>query len=145
MSALERVFHGWDSAFLPKFTQGLLAQHGPNLGEFTIALPGRRAGRRLLELLVAEAPPAWTPPRILTLAQLSDQLTRWPLPRADDSLRELACSLVTAAWAWESSLAFSRDMARALFLCCERSSWHSTTIPLLRWVMRTAESVLLTC
>ncbi|MGB0685002.1 MAG: hypothetical protein ACPGQD_02255, partial [Planctomycetota bacterium] len=90
MSALERVFHGWDSAFLPKFIQGLLAQHGPNLGEFTIALPGRRAGRRLLELLVAEAPPAWTPPRILTLAQLSDQLTRWPLPRADDSLRELA-------------------------------------------------------
>ena len=28
---------------------------------------------------------------------------------------------------------------------CERSFWHCTTIPLGRWVMRTAESVLLTC
>ena len=31
------------------------------------------------------------------------------------------------------------------FLCWERSSWHSTTIPVGRCVTRTAESVLLTC
>jgi len=43
------------------------------------------------------------------------------------------------------SLACSRAIARARFLCWERSSWHSTTNPLGRWVMRTAESVLLTC
>jgi hypothetical protein len=36
-------------------------------------------------------------------------------------------------------------VARARFLCCERSSWHSTTMPLGRCVMRIAESVLLTC
>src|SRR5690625_7056174 len=36
-------------------------------------------------------------------------------------------------------------MARARFLCCERSSWHSTTSPVGRWVMRMAESVVLTC
>ena len=41
--------------------------------------------------------------------------------------------------------AASTAIARALFLCCERSSWHSTTMPVGRWVMRTAESVLLTC
>jgi hypothetical protein len=35
--------------------------------------------------------------------------------------------------------------ACALFLCCERPSWHSTTMPVGRWVMRTAESVLLMC
>ncbi len=107
MSALEPVFHGWNSALLPKFVKDLLAQHGPDLGDFTIALPGRRAGRRLLELLVAEAPPAWTPPRILTLAQLSDQLTRWPLPRADDSQRELAwlaALRATPRRAWETLL-----------------------------------------
>ncbi|WP_258134415.1 hypothetical protein [Cronobacter sakazakii] len=33
----------------------------------------------------------------------------------------------------------------ALALCCERSSWHSTTMPVGRWVIRMAESVVLTC
>ena len=36
-------------------------------------------------------------------------------------------------------------VALDLFLCCERSSWHSTTRPVGMWVMRMAESVLLTC
>ena len=36
-------------------------------------------------------------------------------------------------------------MACALFLCWLRSSWHSTTVPVGRWVMRMAESVLFTC
>jgi hypothetical protein len=36
-------------------------------------------------------------------------------------------------------------MAVAMFLCCERSSWQATTMPVGRWVRRTAESVLLTC
>ena len=36
-------------------------------------------------------------------------------------------------------------MARSLFLYWLRSSWHSTTVPVGRWVMRMADSVLLTC
>jgi hypothetical protein len=44
-----------------------------------------------------------------------------------------------------SSRACSSAMARERFLCCERSSWHSTTTPVGRCVMRIAESVLLTC
>ncbi len=36
-------------------------------------------------------------------------------------------------------------MALALFLCCDFSSWHETTMPEGIWVMRTADSVLLTC
>ena len=32
-----------------------------------------------------------------------------------------------------------------LFCPCERSFWHCETRPVGRWVMRTAESVLLTC
>ena len=35
--------------------------------------------------------------------------------------------------------------ALARFLCCERSCWQATTMPVGRWVMRIAESVLLTC
>src|ERR1700688_3193201 len=36
-------------------------------------------------------------------------------------------------------------IAIARFLCCERSFWQLTTMPLGKWVIRTAESVLLTC
>ncbi|MNY78838.1 hypothetical protein D3C86_2192400 [compost metagenome] len=51
-----------------------------------------------------------------------------------------------AALVWMSlSLADSQDIARARFLCWERSSWHSTTMPVGKWVIRIAESVLLMC
>src|SRR5690554_4639314 len=60
--------------------------------------------------------------------------------------------LRSSAWAWrreDSALCLSRaassDIALARFLCWLRSSWHSTTTPLGRWVMRMAESVVLTC
>jgi len=45
------------------------------------------------------------------------------------------------------SLNARREHASAfsLFLCCERESWHSTTIRWEECVIRTAESVLLTC
>ncbi len=36
-------------------------------------------------------------------------------------------------------------IALALFLCCDFSSWQATTTPVGMWVMRTADSVLLTC
>ena len=48
--------------------------------------------------------------------------------------------------AWRSaSFAARICIARALFWCWLRSFWHETTIPVGRWVRRTAESVLLTC
>src|SRR2546421_411024 len=50
-----------------------------------------------------------------------------------------ACSC--AAWA---SLARSIRIARSLFCSCERSFWQDTTIPVGRWVIRTAESVVFT-
>ena len=61
------------------------------------------------------------------------------------SLRDCACALACFSRSSASSRAFRSDSARERFLCCERSSWHSTTMPLGRWVMRIAESVLLTC
>ena len=36
-------------------------------------------------------------------------------------------------------------MAISLFCVCDRSFWLWATIPVGRWVSRTAESVLLTC
>ena len=50
-----------------------------------------------------------------------------------------ACSSASAC-----SRAASTCIARALFCSCERSFWQVTTMPVGRWVMRTAESVVLT-
>jgi hypothetical protein len=36
-------------------------------------------------------------------------------------------------------------IAVSRFLCCERSIWLATTMPDGTWVIRTAESVVLTC
>ena len=36
-------------------------------------------------------------------------------------------------------------IAVCLLDVCDRSFWHCTTIPVGRWVIRTAESVLFTC
>src|SRR6185369_16856464 len=58
---------------------------------------------------------------------------------------------VAASFAARSLLSFSwmraasTCIALALLRCCERSSWHSATMPVGRCVMRTAESVLFTC
>ncbi len=66
-------------------------------------------------------------------------------PEPTSSLRVSEISLCAALSCTSCNLAASQAIARARFLCCERSSWHSTTIPLGKWVMRTAESVLLMC
>ncbi|MNW08645.1 hypothetical protein D3C71_2054680 [compost metagenome] len=66
-------------------------------------------------------------------------------PDPTSSLRSLAMAFCAALVCMSFSLADSQDMARARFLCCERSSWHSTTIPVGKCVIRIAESVLLTC
>lgn len=89
MSGLQRVFLGWNSAFLPNCSRYLLQEHGTDLSALRIALPGRRAGRRLLELLMEQAPPDWAPPQTTTLGQLSDQLTDQSLPPAPELLRDL--------------------------------------------------------
>ncbi len=61
----------------------------------------------------------------------------------------VSSSFCCSAWRLRSSssynLAFSIAIASARFLCCERSVWHCTTMLVGRWVMRTAESVLLMC
>jgi ATP-dependent helicase/nuclease subunit B len=89
VSGFQRVFLGWNSAFLPNCAAHLLEQYGPDLSQVQIALPGRRAGRRLQELLLEQAPASWAPPQTTTLGQLSDRLTTQSLPCAPELLRDL--------------------------------------------------------
>src|ERR1039458_2563649 len=67
------------------------------------------------------------------------KLTSWasPFSRAISSRRRRSSS--------STSLERSMAISSALLEDCERSFWHCTTIPVGLCVIRTAESVLLTC
>ena len=55
---------------------------------------------------------------------------------------QVAASLACCSRTWMAVMrAASTRRAEALFWCWERPSWHSATMPVGRWVMRTAESV----
>ena len=71
---------------------------------------------------------------------------RWlrsPLPTC--SLRSAACAAARFSISASTSIAFSRFIALSRLACWLRSVCDSTTTPEGRWVMRIAESVLLTC
>lgn len=69
----ERVFLGWDRPLLAAAAEHLLESLGADLGRVIIAVPGARAGRRLLELLVDRLPDG-APPTLITAGRLVDQL-----------------------------------------------------------------------
>lgn len=78
--SIERVFLGWDRPALPAVAQWLHREYGGgdiwDLSSVLIAVPGARAGRRLMELLVYRAADdrPLVPPRIITAGQLPDLL-----------------------------------------------------------------------
>lgn len=76
MPVVRHFLHS-DAQALPAAAVWLLDRFGPDQSAVTVALPGRRAGRRLLELLVETAQQAGDlliPPRITTVGSLLDQL-----------------------------------------------------------------------
>ncbi len=85
-----RVFLGWKRPALEVAVDWILEQLGQDLGNVVIALPGSRAVRRLHELLARSASPCWTPPRICTQGELSDELVRLEHPVAGRLARTLA-------------------------------------------------------
>ncbi len=85
-----RVFLGWKRPALELASAWILEHLGQDLADVVIALPGSRAVRRLHELLARKAPPCWTPPRILTQGELSDDLVRLEQPVAGRLARTLA-------------------------------------------------------
>lgn len=79
-AALSRVFLGWRGAFLQQVADWLLALDEAAEGDFSrllLVVPGRRAGRRLLEIMAQRVPartPAFVPPAIVTLGNLPESL-----------------------------------------------------------------------
>ena len=84
----------------------LLESGSQELGRLVLLVPGRRAGRRLLELLVAEAGGAIEPPRIVTEAGLAQALAIRPLSLASPQ---------TVEWAWFDALSQAGPEAWAVF------------------------------
>jgi len=94
---MERVFLGWDRPGLAVAVDYLAGRFGTgdalDLGEVIVAVPGGRAGRRLLERLVdlAEATGRpLCPPRIVTIGRLPELLYAPKRPFADGLTQQLA-------------------------------------------------------
>lgn len=64
-----RVFLGWDQPILPSAGDWLLDRFGSDLSGVTVAVPVRRAGRRLIQLL-AQRTGGLMPPRVVTPGEL---------------------------------------------------------------------------
>ncbi|MDP2498252.1 MAG: PD-(D/E)XK nuclease family protein [Candidatus Palauibacterales bacterium] len=94
---IERTFLGWDEPALPAAARRLADAHAdgsaPSLDRALVVLPGRRAGRRLRELLLEEgdrrAGPV-PPPRTVTPGVLPELLYEPARPRAGSLLARRA-------------------------------------------------------
>lgn len=89
--AVSRHFLGWNKPTLPSAVQWLIAKYARgqelDLSGVVLVLPGRRAARRLLEILVQEAGqqwPAMRPPTTVTFESLPEQLYRAQRTLADE-------------------------------------------------------------
>jgi ATP-dependent helicase/nuclease subunit B len=121
--ALVREFLGWHRSGLAAAVDWLKQRYADEtsfeLGNVTIALPGARAGRRLLELLVERAEAeslVLEPPRILTVGSLPECLYK--------PVRPLASSLARQ-WAWVAALIEEdpTDLARLFFQRPANGDW----------------------
>ena len=98
-----RTFLGWDRPALPSAAEILVAHHAATVGidmrSSLLAVPGGRAGRRLLELLLDEADrigkPLIPPARIVTMGRLPDLLysSSQPLAGPAEARRAFARAL----------------------------------------------------
>ena len=96
---VERVFLGWDHPLLPTAAAHLIEHYieGPvaDLRPATIILPGRRARRRVIELLLDEAEvrgATLIPPQATTVGGLPELLHTSPKPFADEPTSRRAWS-----------------------------------------------------
>ena len=96
---VERVFLGWDKPALPTAAAHLIDHYveGPvaDLRPATIVLPGRRARRRIIELLLDEAEvrgATLIPPKATTVGSLPELLHSSQKPLADEATSRRAWS-----------------------------------------------------
>ncbi|MEO8496019.1 MAG: PD-(D/E)XK nuclease family protein, partial [Planctomycetota bacterium] len=94
---IRRIFLGLDQPALPAAADYLLGRYRDgsvaNLRDVIVVVPGRRAGRRLLEILVEKSEAGGlllTPPLIETVGMLPEQLYTPQRPFADDLTQDLA-------------------------------------------------------
>jgi len=95
MPGIQRIFLDWKQPALPRAARWLLerAPSPGDLSQFIVVLPGGRAGRRLLEVLVqqaAEDDVGLSPPKIVTMGVLPELLYTPRLPFADELTQRLA-------------------------------------------------------
>jgi inactivated superfamily I helicase/RecB family exonuclease len=110
MAETKRVFLGWDNACLARAADYLLANYQTNkslgLQNLVVALPGRRAIRRLTEILVAktkkESLVLFLPKKMLTFGELPELLYSPSAPFASNIERIL--TFTTAIEQQEKSL-----------------------------------------
>ena len=100
-TSITREFLGWEQPLLPSAVEWLARKYAAkgelNLGEVIVVVPGRRAGRRLLELLVLRAENErlrLTPPQIVTLGELPERLYPLQKPLASDLVQQLTWAKV---------------------------------------------------
>lgn len=96
---MQRIFLGLEQPALVAATEYLFQRYRReatvDLSKVLLALPGQRAGRRLLEILVCEAQRGGimlVPPRIVTASGLTEHLVGLPRPAALGLERSLAWS-----------------------------------------------------
>ncbi len=95
MPAIQRLFLDWTQPALPTAADWLLA-HATDAGDLSdilVVVPGGRAGRRLLEILVQKAGEqdiGLSPPNIVTMGALPELLYPPQRPFADDLTQRLA-------------------------------------------------------
>ncbi len=101
-----RTFLGFEGEFVAAVARTLLLEYGKSLAGLVIVVPGRRAGRKLLEALLLQANDAIEPPRIVTEAGLFQELSvhQWSL-----------ASQATVEWAWFDVLARANPAELAVF------------------------------
>lgn len=100
-TSITRVFLGWNRPLLETAVDWLVARYGStnklDLGCVSLVVPGRRVGRRLLELLVMSAESAslrLVPPNIETLGALPETLYPLQKPLANDLVQQLTWAKV---------------------------------------------------
>jgi inactivated superfamily I helicase/RecB family exonuclease len=91
---ITRVFLDWRRPALPAVVGRLIEKYGSDgeidLSRVIVVVPGRRAGRRLRELLTERTAGRCLPPRIITLNDLPELLYEPKLPFASDLVQKLA-------------------------------------------------------
>src|SRR5690625_7627782 len=100
-ASIERIFLDWEEPALVAATDHLIEFYTEggrvDLDRAVIALPGGRAGRRLVELLVAEVEERGLrliPPRITAIGALPELLYRPPRPIAEPLAARRVCARV---------------------------------------------------